>query len=119
MTLSAYATKDSRFETKGQTEKSELEARSYKRLSRFHVEDRGIGILKKCRMQRAHRLVGILLIDHEAHVDFAGALRDHAHVDMSNRAEHLRSHTALAANIFAYHAYQRLPAFILHIGKLA
>ena len=70
-------------------------------------------------MQRAHRLVSIVFVDHEAHVNFRRALRDHAHVDVPNRTEDTRGHPVLPANILTHHADQCLAAFVFHIGQLA
>ena len=50
-------------------------------LARRHVEDRRVGVFEECCVQRADGLVGILFVDHEAHVDLAGALGNHADVE--------------------------------------
>ena len=70
-------------------------------------------------MERADGFFGVIFFDHEAHVDFAGALGDHAHVDVANGGEDLGGDAALAADVFADHADERLFAFILDVGELA
>ena len=70
-------------------------------------------------MEGAHCLVGVVFFDHEAHVDFACALRNHTHINVADGVEDLRGHAVLSANIFADHADQRLAAFVLYIGQLA
>src|ERR1700761_4126037 len=85
----------------------------------FHVENRGVRILEECRMQRAHCFIGIVFVNHEAHVDLARALRNHAYVNVTNRSEDLRGNSVLASNIFAHHTDECLLALVLHIGQLA
>jgi len=67
----------------------------------------------------ADGFVGVVFVDHEAHIDFARALRNHPHVDVANGIEDLSGHAVFAANIVADQADQCLFALILHIGELA
>ena len=60
----------------------------------------------------------IILFNHETHVDFRRALRNHAHIHMPDRLKDLRGDTVLSADIPADHADQSLAAFIFHIGQL-
>src|ERR1017187_9285963 len=83
------------------------------------VEHGWIGVLEELRVQRPDRLIHIRLLDHEAHVDLARALRDHAHVDVPDRRKHLAGDPAAPANVFAHHADQRLVPFQLHVRHLA
>ena len=85
----------------------------------FGVEDGRVGLFEEGGVERADGFVGVFFFDHEAHVDFAGALRDHAHVDVLDRAKDLRRHAALSANVFANQADEGLFTFVFHIGKLA
>ena len=50
-------------------------------LARRHVEDRRVGVLEERCVQQADGLIGVVFFNHEAHVDFAGALRNHADVE--------------------------------------
>src|ERR1017187_567921 len=83
------------------------------------IEHGWIGVLEELRMQRPDRFIHIRLLDHEAHVDLARALRDHAHVDMPNRRKHPARDPAAPANVLAHHADQRLVPFQLHVRHLA
>ena len=56
-------------------------------LPRFYIEHAGVGVLEEGGVQGADGFVCIVFVDHEAHVNFAGALRDHADVDVANGLE--------------------------------
>jgi len=67
----------------------------------FDVEDVGVGGGEEFFVEGAEGFVYVFFVDHEAHVDFAGALRDHAHVDVGDSGEDLAGDAGLAADVFA------------------
>src|ERR1039458_2475397 len=69
------------------------------RLTRVNVEDIRVGVLEECGVERADGFVGVVFVDHEAHIDFACALRDHANVNVADGVEDLRGHAALPPDI--------------------
>ena len=85
----------------------------------FDVEDGGVGVGEEFFVERADGFFYIFFVDHEAHVDFAGALRDHAHVDVRDGGEDLAGDAGVAADVFADEADERLVAFVLDVGDLA
>src|ERR1700756_1591416 len=83
-----------------------------------NVEHRLIGVRKEVLVQASHCLLNIFLVDHEAHVDLAGALRDHPHIYMADRTEDLPCDAVMTTNVLAHQADQRFVALHLHIGDL-
>src|ERR1035437_2506042 len=89
------------------------------RLARLDVEDGVVGGLAEGRVEGACGFVGVVFVDHETHIDFAGALGDHADVDVADGGEDLGGHAAAAADVVADQADQRLPALVFHVGQAA
>src|SRR5271170_4762801 len=76
---------------------------------RFYVKDLGVGIAEKLIVQRSYRLLSIILLNHEAHVDFRSALRNHAHIYVPDSLEYARGNAVLPTDILPHHADERLP----------
>src|ERR1700733_9037254 len=89
------------------------------RLGGGHIEDLRIGIAEELGVQRPDRLIRIILFDHETHVDFRGALRNHAHVYVPDGLKNPRCDPILAADVLTHHADQRLAPLVLPIRQLA
>ncbi len=80
-------------------------------------KDGRIRFLEEHFVQRSHRFWHVLFFNHEAHVDFACTLADHAYVHVLHRGKHLACNAVVPANILAHHAHQRLVALVLHVGN--
>jgi hypothetical protein len=67
----------------------------------FDVKDGGVGSGEEFFVEGAESFVYIFFVDHKAHVNFAGALRDHADVDVRDGAEDLAGDACVSADVFA------------------
>ena len=80
------------------------------------VEDGGVGGGEEFFVEGAEGFVYVFFVDHEAHVDLARALRDHADIDVGDRREDLAGDAGLASNVFADQADEGLIAFVFDVG---
>ncbi len=83
-----------------------------------NVEHRLIRVRKEVFVQTSHRLLYILFVDHEAHIDLACPLRNHPYIHMADRAENLCGDAVMAPNVLTHQAHQRFVSLHLHIGDL-
>ena len=83
------------------------------------VEDGWVGVGEELGVEAADGFFDVVFVDHEAHVDLAGTLRDHAEVDVGDGGEDLGGHAAVAPDVFADEADEGFSTFVVDVGDLA
>ena len=84
-----------------------------------YVEDGFVGVGEEGLVERADGLVHVFFVDHEAHVNLACALRDHADVDVRDGGKDAAGNAVMTPNILTYQTDEGFAALVFYVGDLA